>query len=123
MKKIDLSFLKHQELPTKEVEVMIQDKIEVITFKPVTGRGLTSLAMIDENDVERNGKMCLIALMNGLGISQEEAEAFMQEELFAADSLAASILQFTSEYQKTLNEAKMQVKKNSKKKTTTPPTK
>ena len=105
MKKIDLSFLRHRELPTKDV------KVEV-TIKPINGRGLTSLSLISDNDLDKSSKLCLLALMYGLEIDQDKAELFINQDLIGADSLAAEILSFTEEYQKTLNEAREQVKKN-----------
>ena len=118
MKKIDLSKIKHRELPTKDVEIEIDGEVQIVTIKPVSGRGVTSLGLITEDDVDRSSKMCLIALMYGLEIKQDEAELFMNNETIAADSLAAEILKFTSEYTFELNNAKTQVKKNSKTKTT-----
>lgn len=117
MKKIDLSFLKHKELPTKTITVKIADKEQEFDIKPVTGRGLTSLGLISEDDLDRNSKMCLLALMYGLNIKQEDAEAFMNEELIAADTIAAEVLQFTTDYQTELSNAKTQIKKNTKNKT------
>lgn len=115
MKKIDLSFLKHKELPTKDVTVIINEEEQTVTIKPISGRGLTSLGLINENDLDRNAKMCLIALIYGLDIKQSEAEMFMNNETFAADTLAAEILNFTQEYAQELANAKREVKKNSKK--------
>ena len=63
MKKIDLSFLRHKELPTKEVKVEVNGEQVEVTIKPVNGRGLTSLGLIGEHDVDRNSKLCLLALM------------------------------------------------------------
>ena len=117
MKKIDLSTIKHKELPTKDVEVEIYGEVQTVSIKPISGRGLTSLGLITEDDVDRSSKMCLIALMYGLELKQDEAELFMNNETIAADSLAAEIIKFTSEYTFELNNAKMEVKKNSKIKT------
>ena len=116
MKKIDLSFLKHKELPTKTITVKIADKEQEFDIKPVSGRGLTSLGLINSDDVDRHSKMCTLALIYGLGISQEEAEAFMNEELIAADTIAADVLNFTTEYQTIISEATAQIKKNTKSK-------
>lgn len=118
MKKIDLSFLQHKELPTKDVPIELNGETQIVTIKPVSGRGVTSLGLVTEDDVDRSSKMCLIALMYGLGIKQEEAELFMNEETLVADSLAAEILKFTGEYSSTLQQARREVKKNSKTKTT-----
>lgn len=118
MKKIDLSFLRHKELPTKEVKVEVNgEQVEVSIF-PVNGRGLTSLGLIGEHDVDRNSKLCLLALMYGLDIDQDKAELFMNEDTIGADSLAAEILNFTQEYQTELSNAKKEVKKNLKKQIT-----
>ena len=106
MKKIDLSFLKHKELPTKTITVKIADKEQEFDIKPVTGRGLTSLGLISEDDLDRNSKMCLLALMYGLGIKQEEAEGFINEDFIAADTIAAEVLLFTTDYQTELSNAK-----------------
>lgn len=112
MKKIDLSFLKHKELPTKEVKVEVNGEQVEVTIKPINGRGLTSLSLISDNDLDKSSKLCLLALMYGLDIDQDQAELFMNQDIIGADSLAAEILSFTEEYQKTLNEAREQVKKN-----------
>lgn len=117
MKKIDLSHLKHKELPTKDIEVEINGEIQKITIKPINGRGLTSLGLISEHDLDRQAKMCLISLMYGLDISQNEAELFINNETATADSIAAEILKLTGEYTTTLSLAKDEVKKNSKTKT------
>jgi hypothetical protein len=118
MSKINLSHLKHKEVPTKEIEIEIDGKIQSVTIKPVNGRGLTSLGLISDSDVDKNSKMCLIALIYGLGITQDEAELFMNNETLAADTLASEILRFTSDYTSEISLAKEQVKKNSKTKTT-----
>jgi hypothetical protein len=118
MKKIDLSFLRHKELPTKDVEVEVNGEVQIVTIKPVSGRGLTSLGLVNEDDVDRSSKMCLIALMYGLEIKQDEAELFMNNETLAADSLAAEILKFTGEHSSELQQARREVKKSSKTKTT-----
>lgn len=115
MKKINLSFLKHKELPTKDITITINGVEEVVTIRPINGRGLTSLGLFTDDDVDKNSKMCLIALIYGLQISQEDAEMFMNNDTFTADSIAAEILKFTSEYQTELNNAKKEIKKNSKK--------
>lgn len=114
MKKIDLSFLKHKELPTKDITILLNDEEQTITIRPINGRGLTSLGLIAENDIDRNSKMCLLALIYGLGISQEEAELFINADTISADTLAAEVLKFTSEYQSELSLAKKEVKKNLK---------
>lgn len=112
MKKIDLSFLRHRELPTKDVKVEVNGEQVEVTIKPINGRGLTSLSLISDNDLDKSSKLCLLALMYGLEIDQDKAELFINQDLIGADSLAAEILSFTEEYQKTLNEAREQVKKN-----------
>lgn len=117
MKKIDLSKIKHRELPTRDIEVEINGEVQIVTIKPVSGRGLTSLGLITDDDVDRSSKMCLISLMYGLGIKQDEAELFINNETLAADSLASEILKFTGEYNAEMSNAKTQVKKNSKTKT------
>ena len=117
MKKIDLSFLKHKELPTKELTVTINNEEQTFSIVPVNGRGITSLGLIGEDDVDKSSKMCLIALMYGLKINQEEAELFMNTETVAADSIAAEILALTRDYQLELATAKKEVKKNLKNKT------
>lgn len=118
MKKIDLSFLQHKELPTKDITIELNGKTQIVTIKPVSGRGLTSLGLITEDDLDRSSKMCLIALMYGLGIKQDEAELFMNNETLAADSIAAEILKFTGEYSSELQQARREVKKSLKTKTT-----
>lgn len=117
MAKINLSKIKHKQLPTKDIEIEIDGEIQKVTIKPVSGRGLTSLGLISDSDVDKNAKMCLIALIYGLEIAQSEAELFMNSETFAADTLAAEILKFTSEYSAELTKAKAEVKKNLKTKT------
>lgn len=118
MKKIDLSFLKHKELPTKDITIELNGETQIVTIKPVNGRGLTSLGLISEDDVDRSAKMCLIALVYGLGIKQDEAELFINEETIVADSIASEILKFTGEYSSELQQARREVKKSSKTKTT-----
>lgn len=115
MAKIDLSFLKHKELPTKEVEVELNGEIQKVTIKPINGRGLTSLGLISPDDVDRTSKLCLLALMYGLDISQEQAVLFMNNDTLNADTLAAQILSLTGEYQTELTNAKIEIKKNLKK--------
>lgn len=112
MKKIDLSFLRHKELPTKDVKVEVNGEQVEVSIKPINGRGLTSLSLIGDNDLDKSSKLCLLALMYGLDIDQEKAELFMNQDIIGADSLAAEILNFTQEYQTTLNEAKTEIKKN-----------
>lgn len=114
MKKIDLSFLKHKELPTKDITIEINGESQTITIKPINGRGITSLGLTTESDVDRSSKMCLLALMYGLEISQNEAEMFMNAETVAADAIAAEVLKLTSEYQMELVNAKREIKKNTK---------
>lgn len=118
MPKINLSHLKHRELPTKEIEVEINGEIQKVTIKPINGRGLTSLGLISDEDVDKNSKMCLLALTYGLDIKQYEAELFMNNETVAADALAAEILKLTSEYSSAIITAKAEVKKSGKTKTT-----
>lgn len=115
-KKIDLSILKHKELPTKEITITINGKSQTFDIKPVSGRGLTSLGLIQEEDVDRTAKMCLIALMYGLELKQSEAELLINNDLIAADTIAAQVLEFTSEYNNELINAKNEVKKNTIKK-------
>ena len=38
---IDLSKLKHKELPTKTLEIEVLGELQKITIKPINGRGLT----------------------------------------------------------------------------------
>lgn len=114
MKKIDLSRIKHKELPTKSITVEIDGESQLFDIKPISGRGITSLGLIREDDIDKSSKMCLLALIYGLEISQEDAEMFMNAETLAADSIAAQILAFTSEYQNEINNAKTEIKKNSK---------
>lgn len=118
MKKINLSFLKHKELPTKDVKVEVNGEQVEVTIKPINGRGLTSLGLMGEYDVDKNSKLCLLALMYGLDIDQDKAELFMNEDTIGADTLAAEILNFTQEYQTELNNAKTEIKKNLKKQIT-----
>lgn len=115
MKKIDLSFLRHKELPIKDVKVVLNGEEVEVSIKPISGKGLTDVSLISEDDLNHSSKLCLIALMYGLGIKQDIAEQFMNQEVLAADTLAAEIFQFTSEYQSELELAKKEVKKNSKK--------
>lgn len=115
MKKIDLSFLKHTELPTKDVKLKVNGEEQEFTIKAISNRGLTSIAAISPDDLDRSSKMCLLALMYGVDISQEQAISFMNFDITAADTLAGIILEFTNEYNKKLAEAKTEVKKNSKK--------
>lgn len=117
MKKIDLSFLKHKELPTKEITVTINEEEQKFTIYPINGRGITSLGLIDDEDVDKSSKMCLLALMYGLKITQQEAELFMNSETLAADTIAAQVLTLTKDYQLEMANAKREVKKNSKIKT------
>ena len=114
MKKIDLSFLKHKELPTKEIKVEIFGKEQEFNIVPINGRGLTSLGLIQEDDLDKNAKLCLLALIYGLKISQEEAELLMNADTLAADMIAAEVISFTNDYNKELNDARTEVKKNSK---------
>ena len=118
MSKIDLAHLKHRELPTKEIKVEINGEEQNITIKPINGRGFTSFGLIAENDVDSASKRCLIALMYGLDITQDEAELFMINETFAADMLAAEIINFTRDYQIEIARANEEVKKNIKRKIT-----
>lgn len=115
MKKIDLSLLKHTELPTKKIKIAIGQEIQEVDIVPINGRGITSLGLIHEDDLDRNAKLCLLALMYGLKLTQSEAETFMNAETEAADVAAAEILAFTQEYQAELAKAKAEVKKNIKK--------
>ena len=115
-KKIDLSFLKHKELPTKEITVEINGKEQCFEIKPINGRGLTSLALIQDDDVDKSAKMCLLALIYGLDLKQNEAEMFMNSDLVAADTIAAHIIEFTGQYQQEINDAKTYIKKNIKEK-------
>lgn len=116
MKKIDLSFLKHNEIPTKQITVEVNGEQVEIDIKPITGRGLTSLGLMQETDLDKNAKLCLLALMYGLDIDQDTAENFMNQDVLGADTIAAQVLQFTSEYQQELATARAEVKKNLKKK-------
>ena len=116
MSKIDLSFLKHKELPTKEITVEINGKEQTFDINPINGRGLTSLGLIQEEDVDRSAKMCLIALMYGLNLKQSEAEDFMNTDILAADTIASKIIEYTGEYSQKLIEAKTAIKKNTKEK-------
>jgi hypothetical protein len=118
MKKIDLSFLKHKQLPFKTISQEIDGETQSFTIYPINGRGLTSIGLIPEEDIDRQSKLCLLSLMYGLGISQNEAEAFMNYDTAAADTVAAEIFKFTQEHQTTLGEAAKEIKKNSKTKTT-----
>jgi hypothetical protein len=118
MSKIDLSFLKHKELPFKVVSHEINGEKQTFTIYPISGRGLTSIGLISDEDVDKQSKMCLIALMYGLGITQNEAELFMNAETAVADTIAAEILKLTQDYQLTVNEASKEIKKNTKSKTT-----
>ena len=113
-KKINLSFLKHKELPTKEITVKINDEDQTFDIKPISGRGMTSLSLIGEEDLDKTSKLCLIALMYGLDIKQSEAEAFINTETAAADEIASKILEFTTEYNNEVIKAKKEVKKNLK---------
>lgn len=113
-KKIDLSFLKHKELPTKEITVNINGEDQTFDIKPINGRGLTSLGTINNDDLDKTSKLCLIALMFGLDIKQAEAEAFINNETAAADEIASKIMEFTTEYNEEIAKAKTEVKKNSK---------
>jgi hypothetical protein len=115
MKKIDLSKISHRELPTKKIKLEIGQEIQEVDIVPINGRGLTSLGLISEDDLDKNAKLCLIALMYGLKLTQEEAELFMNSDTVAADSAAAEILNFTKEYQNEINTAKDEIKKNIKK--------
>lgn len=115
-KKIDLGFLKHKEVPTREITVEINGKDQTFDIKPINGRGITSLGLITEDDVDRSAKMCLIALMYGLDLKQSEAEMFINQDVVAADTIAAKILEFTGELQQELEKAKSYAKKNSKEK-------
>lgn len=116
--KIDLAHLKHRELPTKEIKVEINGEEQSITIKPINGRGFTSFGLIAENDVDSASKRCILALMYGLDITQDEAELFMINETLAADMLAAEIINFTKDYQLELSKANEEVKKNIKRKIT-----
>lgn len=117
MSKINLAHLKHKELPTKDVEIEINGEIQNVTIRPINGRGLTSLGLISDEDIDKNSKMCLLALTYGLDIKQNEAELFMNDDTIAADSLAAEILKLTGEYTAEMSKAKTEVKKSSKTKT------
>ena len=114
MSKIDLSFLKHKELPTKVITVEINGKSQTFDIKPINGRGLTSLGLIQEDDLDRSSKLCILALMYGLDLKQSEAELFVNSDLVAADTIAAHILEFTREYSDKIIKAKEEVKKNTK---------
>ena len=116
MKKIDLSFLKHKQLPTKNITQQINGVDQTFSIKPISGRGLTSLALINDEDVDKASKMCLIALIYGLDLKQNQAQLFINNDLVAADSIAAQIIQYTQEYNEELTKAKAEVKKNSKEK-------
>jgi hypothetical protein len=118
MSKIDLSFLKHKELPFKTITETINGEEQTFTIYPINGRGITSVGLLSDNDVDRQSKMCLIALMYGLKITQEEAELFINCETAVADSIAAKILKYTQDYQASLNEASSEIKKNTRTKTT-----
>ena len=118
MSKIDLSFLKHKQLPFKVLTHEIAGKQQKFTIYPINGRGLTSIGLIGDDDLDKNSKVCLLALIYGLKINQQEAELFINAQTVAADAIAAEILSFTQEYQNTLAEATIEVKKNSKTKTT-----
>lgn len=116
MSKINLSFLKHKDLPTKEITVEINGKNQSFDIKPINGRGLTSLGLITEDDVDRSAKMCLLALMYGLDLKQNEAELFMNNDIVAADTIAAAIIEFTGDYQQEIESAKSYIKKSLKEK-------
>lgn len=73
---------------------------------------------MEDKDLDKNAKLCLLALMYGLDIDQQVAENFMNQDTIGADGIAAQILQFTSEYQQELNKAREEIKKNLKTKTT-----
>ena len=115
-KKIDLSFLKHKELPTKEITVEVNGKEQTFDIKPISGRGLTSLGLIGEDDLNKSAKLCIIALMHGLELKQNEAELFVDSDFLAADTIAAKILEFTREYVDTISKARTEAKKNLKEK-------
>lgn len=117
MSKINLSHLKHKELPTKDVDIEINGEIQTVTIKPINGRGLTSLGLISDDDIDKNSKMCLLALTYGLDIKQDEAELFMNSDTLTADTLAAEIMKLTGEYTAEMSKAKTEVKKSSKTKT------
>lgn len=117
MKKIDLSKLTHKQLPTKDININICGEEQVITIKPINGRGLTSVGLISDEDVDKTSKMCLLSLIYGLGITQEQAELFMNADTVAADSIAAAVLALTGEYQAELAQANKEIKKNSRTKT------
>lgn len=118
MKKIDLSFLRHKELPFKNITQTLDGEEQTFTIYPINGRGLTSIGLIPEEDVDRQSKLCLLALMYGLKITQNEAEQLMNYDTVAADSIAAEILKFTQDHQTIISEAAKEIKKNSKTKTT-----
>lgn len=118
MKKIDLSFLRHKELPVKTVCYEINGEEQRFSIYPINGRGLTSIGLIPEEDIDRQSKLCLLALMYGLKITQDEAEQFMNYDTAAADTIAAEIFRFTQEHQTIIGEAAKEIKKNSKTKTT-----
>lgn len=113
-KKIDLSFLKHKETPTKEITVEVNGQEQTFDIKPINGRGLTSLGLIQEDDVDRSAKMCLLALIYGLDIKQNEAELFINNDIVAADTIAAKVIEFTGELQEELEKARSYAKKNTK---------
>jgi hypothetical protein len=115
MKKLDLSILKHRELPTKRIKIELEQETQEVDIRPISGRGITSLGLIPEDDLDKAAKMCLIALMYGLNLSQEEAETFINHDTVAADTAAAEILAFTKEYNEEVGAAKSEIKKNIKK--------
>lgn len=115
-KKIDLSFLKHKELPKKEITVKINGQEQTFEIQPINGRGLTSLGLIQEEDLDKTAKLCILALMYGLDLKQSEAELFVNSDIIAADTIAAHILEYTREYTEILTNAKTEVKKNLKEK-------
>lgn len=116
MSNINLSKLKHKELPTKEIEMTIGGEVQKITIKAINGRGITALGTLESNDLTKNTKLCLLALIYGLDLSQEDAELLMDADTLAADMLAAEIISFTQEHSSIINEAKKEIKKNLRKK-------
>lgn len=108
--KIDLSKLKINDLPTKDVEIVLSGKKQTVSIKPLSGKAQLSIATTLKTDNQL--QQISLALVDGADMTEKEASLLIEGDWGCALQLASEIYIYTSEYAKVQSEASEQAEKN-----------
>ncbi len=95
IKRLDLSKITPEELPTKDVEITLKDGTkQTVTIHPLTGRGRIAWGgnpRHSYDSVQFQEHAMAAALVYGADLSEDEALRFMNDDYVAARNLGTAI--------------------------------